>query len=195
MNQFNSFWGFFSAKQCRNFSKNCFFKNYANFLTHYKLTVLWGRQTEMDVKILNLNFFPLKFSLKFVQPPFKQDQYYDHFTLLVLTYPIKDIKYKNNIIIKIQVIYSAHRLIWSRIIESAAYCIQILLVRLYPNSTQKGRLNWISQVLLPLLCWPKVILLCGGHYIINKFRNNLVIFMTKSILQDCDFVEVERKHF
>jgi len=32
--------------------------------------------------------------------------------------------------------YSARRLIGSRLIESAAYCNQILLVPLYPNSTQ-----------------------------------------------------------
>ena len=37
------------------------------------------------------------------------------------------------------ILYSARRLIGSRIIESAAYCNRILLVPLYRNSTQKRR--------------------------------------------------------
>ncbi len=61
--------------------------------------------------------------------------------------------------------YSVRRLIGSRIIESAAYCNQIMLFPLYLNSTQKTLVNWIIRLLLSILCWPKVILLSGGHCI------------------------------
>ena len=61
--------------------------------------------------------------------------------------------------------YSAHRLIGSRILESVAYCNQILLAPLYLNSTQNTLVNWIIGLLLSLQCWPKVILLSGGHYL------------------------------
>ncbi len=62
-------------------------------------------------------------------------------------------------------VYSARRLIGSRIIESAAYCNQKLLAHLYLNSTQNPSVNWIIRLLLSLLCWPKVSLLSGGHCI------------------------------
>ncbi len=64
-------------------------------------------------------------------------------------------------------IYSARRLIGSRIIESAAYCDQIELAPLFINSTQNTSVNWIIRLLLSLLCQPKVILLSGGHCIKN----------------------------
>ncbi len=59
--------------------------------------------------------------------------------------------------------YISSRLIGSRIIEPAAYCNQKLLAHLYLNSTQNTSVNWIIRLLLSLLCWPKVILLSGGH--------------------------------
>jgi hypothetical protein len=40
-----------------------------------------------------------------------------------------------------ELLYSARRLIESRIIESAAYCNQIMLVPLYLNSTQNMSVN------------------------------------------------------
>ena len=47
---------------------------------------------------------------------------------------------------QIQYMYSAHRLIESLTIESAAYCNKILLVPLYLNSTRKKTsVNWIIQ--------------------------------------------------
>ncbi len=58
------------------------------------------------------------------------------------------------------VLYSARRLIGSRIIESAAYCNQVLLAPLYLNSTHNMSVYWI---MFSLLSWPKVILLSGGH--------------------------------
>jgi len=61
--------------------------------------------------------------------------------------------------------YSARRLIGSLIIESAAYCNQLILVPLYINSTQNTSVNWISRLLLSFLGWPKAILLSGGHCI------------------------------
>ena len=61
--------------------------------------------------------------------------------------------------------YIPRRLIGSRVIESTAYCNQISLVPLYLNSTQNTSVNWIIRLLLSLLCWPKVILLSGGHCI------------------------------
>ncbi len=66
-------------------------------------------------------------------------------------------------------LYSARRLIGSRIIETAAYCNQKLLA-LY--STQNSSVNWIIRLLLSLLCWPKVILLSGG-YCISFHRSRL----------------------
>jgi len=42
----------------------------------------------------------------------------------------------------------------SPLIESAAYCNQILLVPLYLNSAQNALVNWIIGLLLSLLCWP-----------------------------------------
>ncbi len=60
-------------------------------------------------------------------------------------------------------LYSACRLIGSRIIESAAHSNQILMPLLYFNSTQNTSVNCIIPLLLSLLCWPKVILLGGGH--------------------------------
>ena len=62
-------------------------------------------------------------------------------------------------------VYSARRLSGSRIIESAAYCNQILLVTLYQNSTQKTSVNWIIRLLLSLLCWPHFITLSGFYCI------------------------------
>ncbi len=59
--------------------------------------------------------------------------------------------------------YSARRLMGSRLIESAAYCNHIWLAHLFINSTQNTSVNWIIRLLLSLLCWPKVILLSGGH--------------------------------
>ncbi len=62
--------------------------------------------------------------------------------------------------------YSARRLTGSRIIESAAYCNQTMQAHLYLNSTQNMSVNWIIRLLLSLLCWPKVILLCGGTVLV-----------------------------
>ncbi len=45
----------------------------------------------------------------------------------------------------------------------AAYYNQNLLAHWYLNSTQNTSVNWIIRLLLWLLCWPKVILLSGGH--------------------------------
>ncbi len=53
----------------------------------------------------------------------------------------------------------------SRIIESAAYCYQILLAHLYTHSAQNTSVNWIIRLSLSLWCRPKVILLSGGHCI------------------------------
>ena len=55
--------------------------------------------------------------------------------------------------------FGALRLIGSRIMESVAYCDQILLIRLHLNSVHIKSFG----LLLSLLCWPKVILLRGGH--------------------------------
>ncbi len=41
--------------------------------------------------------------------------------------------------------YSAHRLMGSWIIESAAYCSQILLARFYINSAQNTSVYWIIR--------------------------------------------------
>jgi len=62
--------------------------------------------------------------------------------------------------------YSAHRLIGSRIIESVAYCNQIMLVPLYLQRKQNMLGNWIISLLLSLLGWPKVILLSGHNVLI-----------------------------
>jgi hypothetical protein len=64
--------------------------------------------------------------------------------------------------------YSALRLMGSRIIESAAYWNQILLTQLYIDKAQNKSVNWISRLLLSLLCWSEVILLSGGHCILLK---------------------------
>jgi hypothetical protein len=61
--------------------------------------------------------------------------------------------------------YSARRLMGSRIIESAAYCNQIFLSRLYIDNAQNTLVNWTIRLLLSLLCRPKVIQLSGGHCI------------------------------
>ncbi len=60
--------------------------------------------------------------------------------------------------------YSARRLMGSQLIESAAYCNQILLAQQYINSAQNTSVNWIIWLLLSLLSPPKVILLSGGHF-------------------------------
>ncbi len=65
--------------------------------------------------------------------------------------------------------YSASRFIGSRIIESAAYCNQMVLASLYINKTQKTSVNWLIRLLLSLLYWPKVILLSGGHNICSFY--------------------------
>ncbi len=75
--------------------------------------------------------------------------------------------------------YSARRLIGSRIIESAAYCNQKLLAHLFLNSTQNTSVNWIIRLLLSLLCWPKVILLSGGHCSIH-FKDIFALFFLRS---------------
>jgi hypothetical protein len=72
------------------------------------------------------------------------------------------------IILEEIVLYSARRLIGSRIIESAAYCNQILLAPMYINNTQYTSVNCILLFLLSLLCWPKAILLSGGHCILCR---------------------------
>ncbi len=69
------------------------------------------------------------------------------------------------LIFQLNCYYSARRLIGSRIIESSAYCNQKLLAHLYLNSTLNTSVNWIIRLLLSLFCWPKVILLSGGHCI------------------------------
>ena len=46
--------------------------------------------------------------------------------------------------------YSASCLIGSRIIESAAYYNQILLVLLHLNGTQKMLVNWIIRLMLSI---------------------------------------------
>ncbi len=85
-------------------------------------------------------------------------------------------------------VYSARRLMGSRIIESAAYCNQILLAKVYINRAQNTSVNWIIRLLLSLLCQPKVILLSGGHcnYFRNFYRLHLVrIFFAIFILEIC----------
>ncbi len=69
------------------------------------------------------------------------------------------------LLLKSQINYSARCLMGSRIIRSSAYCNQILLAQLYINGAQNSSVNWIIQLLLSLSCWPKVILLSGGHCI------------------------------
>jgi len=71
--------------------------------------------------------------------------------------------------------YSARRLIESRIIVSTAFCKKILLAPLCLNSAQNTSVNRIIRLLLSLLCWPKVILLSGGHC------NNMWRHSTKTI--------------
>ncbi len=60
-------------------------------------------------------------------------------------------------------IYCARRLMESRVIESAAYCSQILLAQLYKNGAQNTSVNWVIRLLLSLLCRSKMIPLSGGH--------------------------------
>ena len=49
------------------------------------------------------------------------------------------------------------------------------MVPLYLNSTQNMLVNWIIRQLLSILCWPKVIILSGGHCInkLGEWRENL----------------------
>jgi hypothetical protein len=65
----------------------------------------------------------------------------------------------------LEVRYSARRLMGSRMMESAAYCNQVLLAQICTNSAQITSVNWIIRLLLSLSCRPKVILLSGGHCI------------------------------
>ncbi len=73
-----------------------------------------------------------------------------------------------------QINYSARRLMWSRLIESAAFCNQIWLAQLFINSAQNTSVNYIIRLLLSLLCRPKVILLSGGHCTIIRTFFELV---------------------
>jgi hypothetical protein len=86
---------------------------------------------------------------------------------------------------------SARRLMGSRIIESAAYCNQILLARLYIDRAQNTSVNWMIRLLLSLLCWPKVILLSGGHCTFNlrySFVNGILfVCLTLSLLVNSDW--------
>ena len=75
--------------------------------------------------------------------------------------------------------YIVRRLIWYRIIGSAAYCDHTLLLHLYSTQNMSG--NWIIRLLLLLLCWPKVILLSGGHCI-TKVQDNLICLCKKPLL-------------
>ena len=79
------------------------------------------------------------------------------------------------------------RLIGSRIIESAAYCNQILLVSLYLNSTQNTSFNWIIWLLLSLLCWPEVILLSDGHCI-QKQLLQLILTLNNSRVSNYSYL-------
>jgi len=78
-----------------------------------------------------------------------------------------------------QSLYSARRIIGSRIIESAAYCNQILMGPLYLNCTQNMSVNRIIRLLLSLKCWPKVILLSGGHCCSKKLDRFTNLFAVK----------------
>ncbi len=97
-----------------------------------------------------------------------------HLSIAILIYFIM---MKNNIFLSFlfccswrKHLYNAHRLIGSQIIESAAYSNHIFMAPLWFNSTQNSLVNWIIWFLLSLLCWPKVILLSGGHCIgFSKF--------------------------
>jgi hypothetical protein len=73
-------------------------------------------------------------------------------------------------------LYSARRLIGSRIKESAAYCNQKLLAYLYLDSVQNTSANWIIRLLLLPLCWPKVIILSGGNC--NRVSDSITITTT-----------------
>ncbi len=94
--------------------------------------------------------------------------------------------------------YSARRLIGSRIVESAAYCNHKLLALLHLNSTQTTSVNWIIRLLLSLLCWPKVILLSGGHCI-NFVWNKRVFLMTVIVITELNckwlFLLIKVQHF
>ncbi len=78
--------------------------------------------------------------------------------------------------------YTARRLIGSRMIESAAYCNQKLLAHLYLNSKQNTSVNWIIRLMLSLLCWPKVIVISGGHCMYFGFRMKNRLSGLKSFL-------------
>jgi hypothetical protein len=65
-------------------------------------------------------------------------------------------------------IYSARRLMGSRIIKSATYCNLVLPAQLYIDRAQNVSVNWIIRWLFSLLCRPEVILLSGGHCIKSK---------------------------
>ncbi len=98
----------------------------------------------------HLFFFELRLLKKGLCSRFVQDNFQNKH---------KKLLHVNNMVLE----YSARRLIGSRIIESAAYCNHKLMAHLYFNSTQNTSVNWIIRLLLSLLCWPKVILLSGGH--------------------------------
>ncbi len=76
--------------------------------------------------------------------------------------------------------YSASRLIGPRIIESAACCNKNLLAY-----TQNTSINWIIQLLLSLLCWPKVILLSSGHCSSNGLSCNHWLMLLATL---CDHI-------
>ena len=112
---------------------------------------------------------------KFSVPKFKGMSVQNFFSLMLLNWMVFPCELVNSffnnfqwhLCFKLQ--YSAHSVIGSRLIESAAYCNQILLVVLYLSSTQKT-INFIVRLMLSLLCWPKLILLSGGHWInISKY--------------------------
>ena len=58
------------------------------------------------------------------------------------------------------------------------------MVPIYMNSTQKTSVNWIIRVMSSLFCWPKVILLSGGHCIlkwVHKISPCCVRLKTKGV--------------
>ncbi len=87
------------------------------------------------------------------------------------------------ILIVLAIIYSARRLMGSQLIESAAYCNQTWLAKLYINSAQNTLVNWIIQLLVSILCQPKVIPLSDGHCNI-RFH----IKLEKKLLQTSHFI-------
>ena len=84
--------------------------------------------------------------------------------------------------------YCVRRLIRSWIIESATYCNQMLLFPLFLNSKQKMSDNWINWLLWSLLCWPKVILLCGGRYNTHQHMFLVEIGALSIILRKAVFI-------